>query len=133
MKNKFFETENTSSEFIDDYLLHIKIKEFKELQLSDYKEIKQWVKETIVDKKIVNLLEFNPGSSSSRESREYASSKNGNNLNIGAAIVVNNLGQQLIGDYYLKINKPLNPTKIFSNKEKALSWIKSQFGENIND
>jgi hypothetical protein len=41
-----------------------------------------------------------------------------------SAIVVNNLAQRIIADYYYKFNKPKNPYKVFTKVEKAVLWIK---------
>jgi hypothetical protein len=115
------------AKIVDDVILNVKLKEFKILELSDYIEIQEWANKVAPNKKIINLFEFGQGSSASRETREYASSSKGNTISIGAAIVVNNLGQQLIADYYLKFNHPINPTKVFYKKEKAILWIKNNF------
>ena len=42
---------------------------------------------------------------------------------IASAIIINSLSQKLLGNFYLKINKPNEPTKMFSDKKKAIEWI----------
>lgn len=44
-----------------------------------------------------------------------------------SAIIVRNLAQRIIADYYYKFNRPINPYKVFTNKEKAIIWIKENF------
>lgn len=44
-----------------------------------------------------------------------------------SAIVVNNLAQRIIADYYYKFNKPLMPYRVFTNKDKAITWLKENF------
>lgn len=44
-----------------------------------------------------------------------------------SAIIVRNLAQRIIADYYYKFNRPLRPYKVFTNKEKAITWIKENF------
>lgn len=38
------------------------------------------------------------------------------------ALIVLNLGYRLVVDFYLKINKPKTPYKVFTDKEKAIEW-----------
>jgi hypothetical protein len=43
------------------------------------------------------------------------------------AIIVKNLAQRIIADYYYKFNKPLQPYKVFKNFDQGLAWVKSSF------
>lgn len=45
----------------------------------------------------------------------------------GSAIIVKNLGQRIIADYYYRFNKPRRPVKIVRSKEEALEWINENF------
>ena len=127
MSEKRIENKTYSAELIEKNVLLVKVKKFEELSVDDYIEIQRWVQSYRKNSKIISLLEFGVGSSSTREAREYGSSPEGNTLSKGAAIVVKNIGQRLLADYYLKYNKPALPTKIFSKREKALSWIEKEF------
>ena len=40
------------------------------------------------------------------------------------AIVVNNIQNKLLVNFYIKHHKPKNPSKVFDNLEDALDWIK---------
>ena len=51
--------------------------------------------------------------------------KNENNPNSKAdAFVINSLAQKIIGSFYVKLISPERPTKMFTNKEDALIWLK---------
>ena len=39
------------------------------------------------------------------------------------AFVIKSLAQKLLGNAYLKINKPVVPTALFDNEEKAIEWL----------
>jgi hypothetical protein len=41
------------------------------------------------------------------------------------AYVATNFGHNLIGTFYLRLNKPGRPTKIFSTQEAAVRWLKT--------
>lgn len=71
-----------------------------------------------------NLYEFDSFSDIEPEVREWAADTSGNLYTFCDAIVIRNLAQKIIADFYLKVNKPKKPTKIFYSVEKALEWIK---------
>lgn len=73
-----------------------------------------------------NVYEFSSFSEMEPEIREWASQPNENTYTYLDAIVISNLAQKLIANFYLKFNKPPRPTKIFTTTESALEWIVSE-------
>ena len=57
--------------------------------------------------------------------RDYWAKKESCPLSLADAYVAVSLSHKLIGSVYLKFNKPGRPTKIFTNKEDAVEWLKS--------
>jgi hypothetical protein len=57
------------------------------------------------------------------ESRQYAASEESNRYTIADAFVVNSVALKLIGNFYIKVNKPVRPTRIFSTEEDAVNWL----------
>ena len=52
-------------------------------------------------------------------------SKNANNPFTKAdAFVITSMAQRILGNFYVKINKPERPTQLFSDKSEALGWLK---------
>ena len=41
------------------------------------------------------------------------------------AFITASMAHSLIGNFYLKFNKPARPTKIFSNTKDAVDWLKT--------
>ncbi len=39
------------------------------------------------------------------------------------AMVIKQLGQRILANFYIKIQEPMIPTKIFNNYEDALNWL----------
>ena len=73
-----------------------------------------------------NIYQFHSFSDFDPEVREWASDPNGSNHTISDAIVIGNLGQKIITDFYLKFDSPIKPTKIFFSLDKAIAWTKKQ-------
>ncbi len=70
-----------------------------------------------------NLYEFDSFADVEPEVREWAADTSGNNYTYCDAIVIRNLAQKIMADFYIKVNKPKMPTKIFYSKDKAIEWI----------
>lgn len=60
-----------------------------------------------------------------REARDYFSKKGNENIISLAVIMTNTLGKTFV-NFYLRVNKPDTPTKLFSNKNDATIWSKEQ-------
>ena len=44
-------------------------------------------------------------------------------IRLAEAIVLDNLPARIFARFYMTVNKPNNPVKIFSNNEDAMNWI----------
>lgn len=42
-----------------------------------------------------------------------------------SALIVNNVAQKLMADFYYKFDPPKNPLKVFKNFDKGIEWIKT--------
>ncbi|MBC7696394.1 MAG: hypothetical protein H7141_13220 [Burkholderiales bacterium] len=58
-----------------------------------------------------------------KEAREYLASKDGCNKVKCGAIIIDSIVMSVIANFFLQINKPLVPTKLFTNKESAIDWL----------
>ena len=59
------------------------------------------------------------------ESRDFSASSEGQRFTIADAIVVSNLGQRILVNFYLKFNKPTKPSKAFTTEVQAIDWLLS--------
>ena len=59
------------------------------------------------------------------DTRDFWAKQESCPLALADAYVAVNLGHKIIGSAYLKFNKPGRPTKIFTNKEDAVEWLKT--------
>lgn len=58
-----------------------------------------------------------------KDAREFASLEENAKMSSKMAIVVNSLGIRMVANFFVKVNKPNTPSKMFSTKEKALEWL----------
>jgi hypothetical protein len=60
----------------------------------------------------------------SKEAREYVSSNEVSSFVKADAFVIKSLALKIVGNFYLKFNKPTRPTRMFNDTETAVQWIK---------
>ncbi len=60
----------------------------------------------------------------SKEARDFMASEEGCEGVLAAAILVDSPITRMIGNFFMSINKPLVPTKIFTDEAEAIKWLK---------
>ena len=76
-------------------------------------------------KKFPILIVVGKHSLADKEAREFGAGKEGTKYAVAVAFVINSLAQKILGNAYLKINKPIVPTLLFDNEEKAVEWLQT--------
>ena len=92
--------------------------EFQQVLLDMYNEITGGEK---------SLFVFDGGEfvSITKEARENAVAIEETTPTKASAIVVKNLAQKIIADFYYKVNRPKQPYKVFWQFDKAIEWLHS--------
>jgi hypothetical protein len=60
-----------------------------------------------------------------REARLFASSADAIQVVKAVALLIGSPVSRVIGNFFLGINKPPYPTRIFTSEAEALSWLKN--------
>jgi hypothetical protein len=60
-----------------------------------------------------------------KANRDYWATKEACPYSKAEAFIINSIALQLIANFYLKINKPERPTKMFTHEEEAIKWLKT--------
>lgn len=77
-------------------------------------------------KELLQLITADEVSQFDNSARVFSASEEGTRYSKAEAFVVKSLSQRLIANFYVKVNKPPKPSKVFNNKEEAIQWLKSQ-------
>lgn len=64
-----------------------------------------------------------------KEGGKYAASDEGVKYTLAIAVLIDNLAKKLLLNFFSTINKPKVPTKGFSTKEEAFTWLLKQHKE----
>lgn len=72
------------------------------------------------------LIVSKPFLSVSKEAMEVNASKEFQNLTKANALLINGLPQRILGNFYLNFKKPAIHTRIFTDREKAMQWLRKE-------
>jgi hypothetical protein len=69
-----------------------------------------------------------------KEVMSYLANSKYNQYQLGVAIIIEGLGQKILGNFYLKVHKPKVQTKLFTNYNEAKVWLtKIKMSEKVNE
>jgi len=76
------------------------------------------------------LVTANDFNSVTNEARRLAASNEFQQRTIAKALLVHNAATRLIGNAYIRINRPTTPTRLFSEREAAIGWLLQMLRKN---
>jgi hypothetical protein len=122
---KTFETDVMVLTVHEDGFAELLIKDEAVFDAKDILDGKRFSTGYLPGKKIYFLLELQGEAYTTREARELAASPGHATHHGGVAICSNKLPYQLLGNLYIRINKPKAPTRFFRNRNDAEKWLRS--------
>src|ERR1700741_57484 len=122
---KKFETRAFLMTVHDDLLIEFTVKRNTTLQASDVWESRDMSVNHNPGKKFYVLFEGEENADVSADARRAGASQEYTKHVAALALYSQKLHEKIIGNLFLKINKPLVPTKFFDDREKAIEWLKA--------
>ena len=110
-------------------LLENKILEGHVLEPDDVQEIKKVNIDLTNDDNYAVLVIFGHLSEVSQGARELIASKEFQRKTVAKALLVTNIGHRLLGNFYLSVNKPAIKTRLFTDRESAIEWLKAELNK----
>ena len=105
-------------------IMHIQLQDDLYIDIPVFKEIQQAALD-FGDRKYKYVLEMGSFSNFPKEVREYAAGEEANRWTIADAIVVKSLSQRMLINFFLRIDRPPKPTRLFNEVDKAFEWLES--------
>lgn len=84
----------------------------------------QIIKEISQGNKVPLLVNMSNTTSITIKARKYYSGKESEKVIRAAALIVNSPLHSVMGNFFLGLNKPQFPVKLFSSEEQALKWLR---------
>ena len=122
----FIENDQVTVGRRQDDIIHVCFKPNTEITVDLQKELVEMYLKMTDGKKGYFVFEGGEFVSITREARANAILIEEQTPVICSAVVVRNLAQKIIADFYYMVDKPKNPYKVFHQFEKAIEWLNAQ-------
>ena len=107
-----------------DHIIKLEIKDDEIIEAEDMRAMHLVNLELSKQKPFGVILNVRKHFVVTKEARELLASSEFSSHHIASAFIVRSLASKLTGNFFIRFNKPKNPTKLFSDEAKALAWIK---------
>jgi len=100
--------------------------EFKKDSIVELFHINEIIEERCAiqhEKKVLTIVDIRNLWQANVAAREKAASPAMTDHNIALAILSDSLPTRILGNFYMKFNKPNVPTKMFDSEAEALEWL----------
>ena len=108
----------------NDGIARTKVKPGIEITLELAMENSKAVNSLFTTKKFPLLIDARGIRSMTREGREYFSTRGRDTNTLAFGIIIKSPISRSIGNFFLGLNKPAVPTRLFDNEENAVKWLK---------
>ncbi len=110
----------------DDGIARTKVKLNSEVTVDDARENSKVVNGFYIDEKFPLLIDARGIKSITREARSFFTTNGRDTNTMAFAILIDSSVSRVIGNFFLGINKPAVPTKLFLNENTAVQWLLNQ-------
>jgi hypothetical protein len=80
-------------------------------------------------KKYAVLVTTAHGSTITEEARKLVAAENFRKNTIAKALLIDYLPHRIVAKFYVRVNKPAIPTRLFNNREEAMTWLRSELAK----
>ena len=108
-----------------DGIIRVRIKPHIDLNLVDAQEALRAITVLCEGRKRPVLVDITEIKSMDREARVFFAGPETAQVESAAALVVRSPLTRAIGNFFMGLNKPLFPTRLFTSEAEALTWLKS--------
>ncbi len=122
-KQLFAENEYASALLEEDGILYVKIKAGTHITTEVQDELIKLYNSVVEDKKVPFLFEGDEFVTVSKDALENSYRLEDQSPLSATALIVRNLSQKILADFYYKFKKPNKPIKVFKNKIEARKWL----------
>ena len=121
---KVIDLPHTQLQLTSEGIMKIRCKDDFHYELEHVLELNQAQLEIANGKKFPTLTIIGKYTEASKEAMDFIFSKEATVSALMDAFVVNSLSQKIMGNFYLKVKKPGIPTRLFTNENLAIEWLK---------
>ncbi len=108
----------------EDGIVRTKIKPGSEVTVEYARENSAAVNSLFTGKKFPLLIDSRGIKSMTRDARNQFTTKGRETNTLAFAIIIDSPLSRVIGNFFMGINKPAVPTRLFDNEVEAVKWLK---------
>ena len=123
MKSEVVETKGAKL-WLEDGIFHSETNPNAEMNLALAREHLKIHSKITGGKKTPVLTDIRTMKSIDRDARRHLSGEEAEKIHTALAILVTSPVSKVIGNFFIGINKPRFPSRMFNSKEKATEWLK---------
>lgn len=116
-------------ELIELNIVLLTVKNNATIEVEDVTEIKAFNLNLIGNNDYGVIVDAQNYTSISPEARGLMTSEYIEKNRVAIAIIIYELPQRIVGNFYINFNKPAVPTKLFSKRQEALSWVRKHLNQ----
>lgn len=124
MEDSIIKTRNADV-WVENDILYCKLHHNTEVTLRDARKMVQIAKNINHQRKLPVLADLTEARSMSRDARKYFSSSEAEKYAVALALITDSVVGSVIGNFFLRINNPPYPVRLFSEEKAAIKWLKS--------
>ena len=109
----------------EDGIVYVRITAEKEETVELVKEMVEKMGKIVNYQQVPVLAKHDEFALSGKENRDYWAKKESCPYSKADAFIIGSAGMKLIANFYLKVNKPQRPTRMFTNEKEAIKWLKT--------
>ena len=126
-ENIITQTKTAKYWLLENEIVYAKVNEGAEQSLEHARENLKAIYKTAGNKIAPVLIDIRYAKSISAEARAHYAGEEGARVQAACALLIDNPISKVIGNFFLKLNNPPMPTKLFTNEDKALDWLINNF------
>ncbi len=123
---KTFDTPNFYMVIHDDCLIEFKIKKGISFTATDIWHSRDLSVDYMPGKKFYVLTEAEGEFSPTQDARKAGASKEYAEHVAALAFYSKNITLKILGNLFIKVSRPVTPTRFFDERDKALEWLEKQ-------
>jgi hypothetical protein len=114
----------------ENNILYTRIYEYACIDEEEMKEQFKAREELVKDDKYAVLVDARNFNTTTEGARKFLAGTH-QPKRIAMAVLTNNLAVTLLANFYLKVNKPNTPTRIFNKEENAVKWLREELEKQL--
>ncbi len=119
---------NTKTEHIELHesgIVVCSVNKLAYMELEDGVENLNAIREISNGVKVPVLVDILASKGATKECREYFASPDAAEIQSACALLIKSPLSRLIGNFFIGLNKTIFPTKLFTDKQEAMGWLKT--------